>query len=112
MSCQHIYSRAILQEYPRLCINCGEPETYKQETMHFTNTDNPVDFPQAKTAQGPSRFDLEQQILECWKITDDIATLEQQGAGPADFTSLANVYEFKFEQLWQTFETLVRERKL
>ena len=58
------------------------------------------------------RFDLEQQILDCWKITDDIPLLEEHGANPADFTSLANIYEFKFQQLWNTFETLVRERKL
>ena len=60
----------------------------------------------------PDRFDLEQQILDCWKITDDIAVLEQQGAGVADMVSLATVYEFKFTQLWNTFEALVKERKL
>ena len=58
------------------------------------------------------RFDLEQQLLDCWKITDDMALLEAQGANPADFVSLANVYEFKFKQLWKTFEVLVKERKL
>ena len=109
MTCNHIYSRDMFQEYPRLCINCGEPEPYK-ESMHQTNTDNPVDFPQPETTT--SRFDLEQQILECWKITDDIPLLEQEGANPADFTSLATVYEFKFKQLWKTFETLVKDRKL
>lgn len=60
----------------------------------------------------PTRFDLEQQILDCWKITDDIPLLESQGANIADMTSLANVYEFKFSQLWETFEALVKERKL
>lgn len=58
-----------------------------------------------------NRFDLEQQIIECWKITDDIPMLEQQGANVADFTSLAAVYEFKFKQLWQTFETMCDEGK-
>jgi hypothetical protein len=80
--------------------------------MHFTNTNNPVDFDNTQTTGISDRFDLEQQILDCWKITDDIALLEQQGAGPADFTSLATVYEFKFKQLWQTFETLVKNRKI
>jgi hypothetical protein len=55
------------------------------------------------------RFDLEQQILDCWKITDDIPMMEQQGANVADFTSLATVYEYKFKQLWNTFETMVSE---
>lgn len=58
------------------------------------------------------RFDLEQQLLDCWKITDDMALLEAQGAGAVDFVSLATVYEFKFKQLWKTFEQLVKERQL
>ncbi|CAB4221519.1 hypothetical protein UFOVP1636_346 [uncultured Caudovirales phage] len=57
------------------------------------------------------RFDLEQQILDCWKITDDIPMMEAQGANTADMTSLACVYEFKFKQLWATFETMVAERQ-
>ena len=57
------------------------------------------------------RFDLESQILECWKITDDIPMLESQGATTADMTSLACVYEYKFKRLWEIFETLVSERQ-
>ena len=55
------------------------------------------------------RFDLEQQILDCWKITDDIAMLEAQGANVADMTSLACVYEFKLKLLWSTFETIIAD---
>ena len=55
------------------------------------------------------RFDLEQQILECWKITEDIPMMEAQGANVADMTSLACVYEYKFKQLWETFETMCKE---
>lgn len=86
----------MFQEYPRLCQLCGTPEPYQQPENTTMTT----------------RFDLEQQILECWRITDDIATLEGQGAVPADFTSLASVYEFKFSQLWETFETLIKEKQL
>ena len=57
------------------------------------------------------RFDLEQQILECWKITDEIPMMESQGAGVADMTSLATVYEFKFKQLWATFEKMCHEQQ-
>ena len=57
------------------------------------------------------RFDLEQQILDCWKITDDIAMMESQGATTADMTSLACVYEYKFKRLWATFESMVHERQ-
>lgn len=54
-------------------------------------------------------FDLEQQILACWNITDDIPMMESQGANTADMTSLACVYEFKFKQLWATFEAMVAD---
>ena len=60
----------------------------------------------------PDRFDLEQQILECWKITDEIPMMEAQGANVADMTSLACVYEFKFKKLWSTFEQMLAENKL
>lgn len=57
------------------------------------------------------RFDLEQQILDCWKITDEISMMEEQGANVADMTSLACVYEYKFKRLWSTFETMIAERQ-
>ena len=57
------------------------------------------------------RFDLEQQILDCWKITDEIPMMEAQGANVADMTSLACVYEYKFKRLWATFETMIAERQ-
>jgi hypothetical protein len=57
------------------------------------------------------RFDLEQQILDCWRITDDIAMMEAQGASAADMTSLACVYDYKFKQLWATFEAMVAQKQ-
>jgi hypothetical protein len=57
------------------------------------------------------RFDLEQQILDCWNITNDIPMMEEQGANAADMTSLACVYEFKFKKLWATFEQMVKEKQ-
>jgi hypothetical protein len=57
------------------------------------------------------RFDLEQQILDCWKLTDDITLLSKRGAKPEDFAALSNVYEYKFNQLWDTFEKMCAERQ-
>lgn len=57
------------------------------------------------------KFDLEQQILSCWQITGDIAVLQEQGATAEDMVHLAAVYEFKFEQLWSTFEKMIRTRQ-
>ena len=57
------------------------------------------------------RFDLEQQILDCWRNTDEIPMMEEQGANAADMTSLACVYEFKFKRLWETFEQMVADKQ-
>jgi hypothetical protein len=58
------------------------------------------------------RFDLEQEILECWKVTNDIKLWVEQGAQPDDFTTLVDYYERKFERLWSTFETVIKTRQL
>jgi hypothetical protein len=55
------------------------------------------------------RFDLEQDILECWKVTTDIRLWKEQGA---DLSTLSAYYEQKFERLWDTFERLIHESKL
>jgi hypothetical protein len=57
------------------------------------------------------RFDLEQAIVQCWQITEDIPMLEDQGASTADMVSLACVYEYRFKKLWDIYETLTREEK-
>ena len=57
------------------------------------------------------RFDLEQQILDCWQITQEIPMMEAQGASAAEISSLACVYEYKFKRLWATFEGMVNQRQ-
>ena len=57
------------------------------------------------------RFDLEQQILDCWQITQEIPMMESQGASAAEISSLACVYDYKFKRLWATFEGMVHERQ-
>ena len=58
----------------------------------------------------PDRFDLEQQILDCWKITDDLRLVAEKGEQTVE--AVANLYEHKFELLWSTFENMVHERKM
>ena len=58
------------------------------------------------------RFDLEQEILECWKVTNDMQMYIDQGAGIEDTKVLIDYYERKFEQLWNTFESMIHERKM
>ena len=57
------------------------------------------------------RFDLEQEILECWRVTSDIKMFVDNGADNMEMHSLAIYYERKFEKLWNTFETMVGEKK-
>ena len=58
------------------------------------------------------RFDLEQEILECWKVTDDIKHYVEESASSEEFSVLAQYYERKFNRLWETFERMVHERKM
>ena len=53
------------------------------------------------------RFDLEQQIMETWGIIRDIQLLTRQGASAESFSALATVYEHKFQEVWDTFETVI-----
>ena len=57
------------------------------------------------------RFDLEQQILECWRVTDDIKLFVEQNSTPEEFAALSIYYTKRFEQLWNTFETMCHERQ-
>ncbi len=59
-----------------------------------------------------NRFHLEQEILECWKVCNDIQMYIEQGAPVEEFRVLAEYYERKFDRLWSTFESMVHERKM
>jgi hypothetical protein len=58
------------------------------------------------------RFELEQSIMDCWKITDDIVMLEQQGANMSDIVNLASIYEYKFDKLWTIFTQMIKDRNI
>lgn len=70
-------------------------------------------------------FDLEQEILKCWGVTDDIQLLTQTlfddpkfvdtiDPKAADFLmnklgAIAELYDMKFDKLWKTFEAHSKE---
>ena len=58
------------------------------------------------------RFDLEQQIIQCWGITDDLCMLEEMDASLGDFVSLAAVYDYKFKKLWKIFEEMTANKTI
>jgi hypothetical protein len=65
-------------------------------------------------------YDLEQQIMECWHITDDIKILcEEIIEGDLSKDQISNVmlgleqlYAIRFNKLFRTYEQLLAERKL
>jgi hypothetical protein len=59
-----------------------------------------------------NRFDFEQEIMECWKITNDLQMYIDQGASIEDTKVLIDYYERKFQKVWDTFETMIHERKI
>ena len=58
------------------------------------------------------RFDLEQSIMQCWNMVDDVKLLVRRGASPQDFDGVAQLYQHKFEELFAQFENGVYERKI
>lgn len=58
------------------------------------------------------RFDLEQGIMQCWNVVDDVKLLAQRNAPVEDFVAVATLYQHKFEELFSQFETGVEERKI
>ena len=65
-----------------------------------------------KTSQVPrtvDRFDLEQQILACWGMVDDLRAFANSGATTDEFQALARVYDRKFDILFETFSTMISE---
>lgn len=74
--------------------------------------------------QTKDRFDLEQDIMKCWNITEDLdMVLERvldspsfEGMPPELSDKMANLligmkelYEMRFETLWETFELMIKE---
>jgi hypothetical protein len=64
------------------------------------------------------RFDLEQEILDCWGITDDLDVIisSEQLELNDDILNiligLKQLYHLKFQRTFETFEQLVTQRNL
>lgn len=68
-----------------------------------------------------NRFDLEQEIMDCWNVTSDLRLLadsisEEQGLTKEQLSiilrGLSQLYELKFSRTFSTFEELLSERKI
>jgi hypothetical protein len=65
-----------------------------------------------------NRFELEQGILACWNIVDDIKALNRQMLDVREMTpdeisnyllGLETIYQIKFEQTFATFEACIKD---
>lgn len=54
------------------------------------------------------RFDLEQEILRCWAILEDIELVRDK---PELIDSLKAVYEAKFQKCFDTFSEYWKEKE-
>lgn len=65
-----------------------------------------------------NRFDMEQEIMDCWHIIDDVKTLSgawdtlTEDQKQNILIGIRDLYSCKFEQLFETFESLVNNRTL
>jgi hypothetical protein len=65
-----------------------------------------------------TRFDLEQEILECWNVTKDIDDFYHAQESLTEdeqmnyLLGLKQIYEVKFEKLWKTFEECIRNKEV
>ena len=64
------------------------------------------------------RFDLEQGILQCWNVCDDIQllldswdSLDEDGKQNY-LLGLQQMYQLKFQKCWNTFEHCVANRSV
>ena len=57
--------------------------------------------------------DLEQEVLRCWEVTQDLQLLAEVVNDGSDHTDtvkgIAEVYELRFEKAWKTYEELVEQ---
>lgn len=65
-----------------------------------------------------TRFDLEQEILDCWGICDDLETIYSNESLNLDdqtmnvLIGLKHLYQMKFERTFATFESLIVNKRL
>ena len=61
------------------------------------------------------RFDLEQSILKCWNITEDIQVIVDEFKSMTEeevlnsLNGVKNLYELKFSRLWNIFEAIIHQ---
>jgi hypothetical protein len=74
--------------------------------------------PEIKRISPPNRFDLEQQIMDCWNVTSDLrhvceylldAPLEpnREDKMANMLLGIEELYNHKFDKMFRTFENMI-----
>jgi hypothetical protein len=76
-----------------------------------------ADAVSADVGSGLDRFDLEQEILNCWNIIDDIKLVTENKMVTHEdlneyMNALTTMYNVKFNKLFDTFGILIEEGKI
>lgn len=65
------------------------------------------------TEKTKDRFDLEQEIMQCWNVVEDLRILADRNPAIAeDLKAVAHVYEMRFDNMFNTFEKLIKNGSL
>ncbi|NBR59102.1 MAG: hypothetical protein EBT89_08085 [Opitutaceae bacterium] len=57
------------------------------------------------------RFDLEQAILNCWGVSDDLRMAAEVEGNVSLLLAIAELYDARFEVLFKILTTMIEERK-
>jgi len=57
------------------------------------------------------RFDLEQAILNCWGVSDDLRMAAGVEGNVSLLLAIAELYDARFEVLFKILTTMIEERK-
>lgn len=66
-----------------------------------------------------NQFDMEQQIMTCWSVCEDLDTLMEgvleRGMTPDQISNvligMKELYQLKFQTLWEHFEAMCSEKR-
>lgn len=60
-----------------------------------------------------NRFDLEQSLMDCWHVVDDLRTISEHSGDQKELlSSVADLYDMKFNKMFKVFEQCIRNEEL
>lgn len=113
---QHILSTLswymFKSDFDDYCVEHGFALSKEEELVYSSKEDDEDELVYSsdkdkEDEEVPNRFDLEQQIMECWSVIDDIGLMAEHGASYEEFKALITIYEYKFNRMFNTFSNMI-----